>query len=346
MIDMSSATSDAIASFLEQAEQRGEVGTDALDALRADLDLTDEDVAFLCEELGVLGVDLVPSATDRVAAPPLEAFDPTHALDSLGLFFAEVARHRLLSPAEELELARRIERGDPDATHRMIVSNLRLVVSIAKGFRDRGVPFLDLIQEGTIGLTRAVEKFDWRRGYKFSTYATWWIRQAVQRAVTGQSRDIRLPVHVTERQRKLRNASRRLESTLGRRPTLAELAEEAGISPRHAQEALDASYVVASLNQTIGEGDAELGELIEDEGADDPVGLVDDALTRARVRRAITLLPDRERRILELRYGFGCEPMTLESIGREVGLTRERVRQLELETLARLGKGALQDIGA
>jgi RNA polymerase primary sigma factor len=197
--------------------------------------------------------------------------DAPGSMDSLQLFLSEIGRHPLLTPSEEVALAKRVERGDAEAKERMITSNLRLVVSIAKRYRNRGVPFGDLIQDGVIGLNRAVEKFDWRKGYKFSTYATWWIRQAVQRSIAGQSRTIRVPTHVHERRHTLDRHARRLSPQLGRAPTNEELAEATGIALRHVEEALDVVEARVSLNQRVGNDDnAELGELFADENADDP----------------------------------------------------------------------------
>ena len=257
--------------------------------------------------------------------------------DSLTLLMQSVGRYPLLTAAEEVALAKRIERGDREAKERMINSNLRLVISIAKRYQNRSLPLGDLFQEGVIGLNRAVEKFDWRRGYKFSTYATWWIRQACQRAVSGQSATIRVPTHVHERRVKLGGAASRLEATLGREPTREELAEATGLSLRHVEEALDVAEAPVSLNRTIGsEEDGELGDLFADEQAPDPASEAADSLRRQEVRRAVADLPDRERRILELRFGFDTEPASLEQIGKELGITRERVRQLEAQAFDHL----------
>jgi RNA polymerase primary sigma factor len=259
--------------------------------------------------------------------------------DSLDLFLTQIGRHRLLTAPEEVELAKLVERGDAHAKERMINANLRLVVSIAKRYRGNGVPFLDLIQDGVIGLHRAVEKFDWRRGYKFSTYATWWIRQAVQRSVAGQARTIRVPTHVHERRQKLMRAAGQLEVELGRKATNEELAAATALSLRHVEEALAIAEARVSLNQPAGgEGEAELGDLFTDASAPDPQGEAEEALRRQGVRLALRELPDDERTLLERRFGIDCEPQSLESIGRELGLTRERVRQLESDALATIAE--------
>jgi RNA polymerase primary sigma factor len=264
--------------------------------------------------------------------------------DSLTLFMNEIGRHNLLTAAEEVELAKRIERGDKDAKERMINSNLRLVVSIAKRYQGHGLPLGDLIQEGIIGLNRAVEKFDWRRGFKFSTYATWWIRQACQRAISNQSRTIRVPAHVHERRVKLARIGRHLEAEHGREPTSEELAEAAEMEVQHVEEALGAVEASVSLNQAVGaDGDGELGDLFADPAAPDPVEEAGETLRRQAVRTALRTLPDLERRILELRFGFDGEQQSLEAIEDELGISRERVRKLERDAFARL-EGELNDV--
>jgi RNA polymerase primary sigma factor len=265
------------------------------------------------------------------------AAEAEFASDSLAVFLAELARYPLLTAAEEVALAKRIERGDSKAKQTMVNSNLRLVVSIAKRYRNQGVPFLDLIQEGTFGLIRAAEKFDWRRGYKFSTYATWWVRQAVQRAAQNQAATIRLPVHIGERRYKLSSAAQKLTAEHGREPTRGELAEATGLPLRHVAEALDAVGAPVSLNQSFGvDGEDELGDILEDRTAADPTDTVEERLRGEQARRLLEALPERERRILELRFGFNGNSRSLEEIGKEIGLTRERVRQLERQALARL----------
>jgi len=351
--------SDQIRAIVEGAEERGFIDPAQLEAFAAELELNDDEREELTRELERTGLEIgqpaatatqpveAPKEEEKQDEPAPEPATPTVAIsgsaDSLQLFLADVGRHKLLTAAEEVMLAKRIERGDVTAKRHMIESNLRLVVSIAKGYRGLGVPFLDLIQEGTLGLNRAVEKFDWRRGYKFSTYATWWIRQSVQRAVANHARTIRVPVHVVERQQKLSRAARRLEVELGREATKEELAEATGLPMQHVDEALGAANASVSLNQTVGADDeGELGDLFADREAADPFDEAEESLRRQGVRRALEALPERERRILELRFGFEGEPWTLEAIGNELDLTRERVRQLEGQALSRLG--ALRDL--
>jgi RNA polymerase primary sigma factor len=322
------------AKLLEEAEERGTIEESALEAFAVEHDLGDEELVTLRSELEAREVEIVAAAAaegDSHVAAPLGS------TDSLSLFMSRAGRYQLLTAAEEVALAKRVERGDAAAKERMINSNLRLVISIAKRYQGHGVPLPDLVQEGVIGLNRAVEKFDWRRGYKFSTYATWWIRQACQRAVSNQSRTIRVPTHVHERRLKLSRAATKLEASLGREPTRKELADEAGLSLLHVDEALDAAEAPVSLNQSIGsEGDGEFGDLFGDPSSEDPVEEAADVFRRESVRRALQKLPERERRILELRFGFDGESVSLEGIGKELGITRERVRQLEQEAMARL----------
>ncbi len=335
--------------LLEGAEERGYLVPAELEAFALEHDLADDEVEALQRELEATGLEVresgpEPDEAEKSSEQPAATAEPepetqvlVGAADSLQLFLADIGRHKLLTAAEEVMLAKAIERGDLTAKRRMIESNLRLVVSIAKGYRGLGVPFLDLIQEGTLGLNRAVEKFDWRRGYKFSTYATWWIRQSVQRAVANHARTIRVPVHVVERQQKLGRAARRLEVELGREATKEELAEATGLPLQHVDEALGAAQASVSLNQTVGADDeGELGDLFADREAADPFDEAEESLRRQGVRRALDALPERERRILELRFGFEGEPWTLEAIGHELDLTRERARQLEGQALARL----------
>ncbi|HXR11340.1 MAG TPA: RNA polymerase sigma factor RpoD/SigA [Gaiellaceae bacterium] len=258
--------------------------------------------------------------------------------DSLQLFLHGLRRYRLLRPAEEVALAKRVERGDPVAKRRMIESNLRLVVSVAKTFQGQGLPLPDLIQEGTIGLTRAVEKFDWRRGCKFSTYATWWIRQACSRAIRNQGDLIRLPIHLGERRRKLRAVRDRMGQELGREPTDEELGRELDLSAQQVNDALGVAAVSMSLDEPVGEGGAIRGDFVRDDRNLDPYEEIDAAIDGEALAAAVAGLPDRERTIVENRLGLsGCTPRTLEQLGRELGLTRERVRQLETRALKRLG---------
>ncbi len=249
----------------------------------------------------------------------------------------QLGRYPLLTAAEEVELAKKIERGDRAAKERMVNSNLRLVVHVARRYMGQGVALGDLIQDGVIGLNRAVEKFDWRKGFKFSTYATWWIRQACQRAIANQSKTIRIPVHVDERRRKLARERQRFETAHGREPTLEELADAAGLDLLHAQEALEAVEANVSLNRPVGDdGDGELADLLADRESVDPIEEADTSLRDHGVRRALHMLSERERRVIELRFGFDGESRSLEAIGKELGITRERVRQLEASAFAKL----------
>jgi RNA polymerase primary sigma factor len=336
--------------FLEKAEEAGLVGEAELETLAFEHELDDEELGVVRAELADREVEISPSAdgdaedVDEPDAEMTRDFAAVATTDSFTLFMNEIGRHQLLTAAEEVALAKRIERGDREAKERMINSNLRLVVSIAKRYQGHGVPLGDLVQDGIIGLNRAVEKFDWRRGFKFSTYATWWIRQACQRAISNQSRTIRVPAHVHERRVKLARVGRQFEAAHGREPTNEELAEAAGFEPQHVEEALGAVEATVSLNQTVGnDGDGELGDLFADPAAADPAEEAGDALRREAIRTAVRRLPDLERRILELRFGFDGEQQSLEAIERELGISRERVRRLERDAFDQLA-AELKDV--
>ena len=327
-----------IQTLLDEAAEEGFVRTDELESLAEAHELEAEDLEALTAALEERGVEIREPAEERT----YEADAPPASADSLQMFMNEIGRYPLLTAAQEVALAKRVERGDRAAKERMINCNLRLVVHVAKRYRGHGVPFGDLIQDGVIGLNRAVEKFDYRKGFKFSTYATWWIRQAVQRSVAGQARTIRVPTHVHERRQTLNRHARKLETELGRAATPEELAKVSGLKLQHVEEALSVPEARASLNSPVGDDDGELGDLFADEHADDPEALAEDALRSLAVREALAQLPERERRILELRFGIDGEPKSLEAIGAELGLTRERIRQLETQALARL----TDDLGA
>ena len=342
----------AVATFIDDAENDGVLDVLVLQAKGAELDLDEEELEVVRGELEARGVELVTTDDGNLDEPDIDDEseprvgdepelrlepDPVGVTDSVTLFMNEIGKHDLLTAAEEVELAKRIERGDRRAKERMINSNLRLVVSIAKRYRGRGVPFGDLIQEGVIGLNRAAEKFDWRKGFKFSTYATWWIRQACQRAISNQSRTIRVPAHVHERRAKLARLTREFETAHGRQPTIEELAQLSSYEHQHVEEALGAVEASVSLNQAVGaDGEGELGDLLANPDAVDPAEEAGEALRRRSVRTALQALPENERRILELRFGFEGEQQSLDAIAREVGLSRERVRQLEQRALAQL----------
>jgi RNA polymerase primary sigma factor len=328
--------------LMEHGEEMGCINMSAFTALVQELDLDEDELNGLYEQIEERGIEL----TDDCGLP--EAEEATYVnsevaamtTDSLQLFLNEAGRYPLLTAAEEVELAKRIERGDKAAKDRMVNSNLRLVVSIAKKYQGHGLSLLDLIQEGIIGLIRAVEKFDWRRGYKFSTYATWWIRQAVQRGVANKSRTIRIPVHIVEREQKIARAERELVLQLERQPTDEEVAQKAKLNVKHVRETRQAARTVASLDKTVGDdSDTAFGDLVaQDAGNVEEevvVALGDDAL-----HRAVKTLPDREQEVLRLRYGLDQteDPKSLEEIGRLMGITRERVRQIEMQALSRLAE--------
>ncbi len=321
--------------LLEAAEEAGSLRQSALAEILDQRELQPLELDALCRELEQQGVEVID---DERAPPPLPLV-PETTTDALQLFLREAGRHPLLTAAQEVELAKRIERGDPDAKRTMIEANLRLVVSIAKKYRHQGLPFLDLIQEGTLGLIRAVEKFDWRRGFKFSTYASWWIGQAVARGLADTARTIRMPVHIIERMQKLNRTERMLWMELGREPTLVEVAERAGLPLRQALEVEAGARASSSLDQPLGEQDgAVFGDLVADEGPL-PEERVVDTLRKEALAEALGILGERERTVIILRYGlYGSEPKTLGEIGRGLGVSRERVRQLETEALKRLAR--------
>jgi RNA polymerase primary sigma factor len=328
-----------VLTFLEEAEERGAVAEEALDVFAHEHELDEEEIAALRAELEARDVEIEAREPEDVLDEAALSADIVVSTDPLTLFMNRVGRYPLLTAADEVALAKRVERGDAEAKERMINSNLRLVISIAKRYQGHGLTLLDLVQEGVIGLNRAVEKFDWRRGFKFSTYATWWIRQACQRAISNQSRTIRVPTHVHERRIKLSRHANQLETKLGRPATREELAEATGLSLLHVDEALDIAEAPVSLNQSVGsEDDGELGDLFGDPTADDPAEEAAEAYQRMAVRRALATLPERQRRILELRFGFDGEAASLETIGKELGITRERVRQLERKGMERLAR--------
>ena len=330
--------------LLDRGEEAGCLNLSAVNEFLQETDLDEEQVEGFFEQLEERHIAL----TDDCARAEAEAEDSvyvngdlaTATTDALQLFLNEAGRYKLLTAQEEVELAKRIERGDKAAKDLMINSNLRLVVSIAKKYQGHGISLLDLIQEGIIGLIRAAEKFDWRKGFKFSTYATWWIRQAVQRGVANKARVIRIPVHIVEREQKISRAERELLTQLERTPTDEELAQKAKLPLKQVREVRNAARAVASLDRPVGEDDsASFGDLFASEELT-PDQQVEVDLTEKALHAAISALPEREQRILTLRYGLsGTEdPKSLEEIGRILGITRERVRQLEAEALRRLAE--------
>jgi RNA polymerase primary sigma factor len=322
--------------LLDASEQAGSIRRREVAELVETNELAPLEHDALLRELDKRGIEVVdpPQSPGPLPLPTAAAESTT---DALQLFLREAGRHPLLNAAQEVALAKRIERGDLEAKQKMIQSNLRLVISIAKNYRNQGLPFLDLIQEGTLGLIRAVEKFDWRRGFKFSTYATWWIRQAVARALADKARTIRMPVHIVERLQKMSRAERTLWAVLGREPTVEEIADEANLTVQQVVEVRAAARASTSLDAPVGDtDDAVLGDFVAGEGPL-PEETVELALRSQALKAALGALPERERQVVTLRYGLGdTEPKTLDEIGRRLGLTRERVRQIELDSLRRL----------
>ena len=342
---------EELVQLLDAAEQAGSLkATELAEVVEThELDALEQDALY--RELDRRGIDVPDANTEPKEEEPPPAPAPTpqeSTTDALQLFLREAGRHALLTAAQEVELAKKIERGDMWAKQLMIQSNLRLVVSIAKNYRNQGLPFLDLIQEGTLGLIRAVEKFDWRRGFKFSTYATWWIRQAVARALADKARTIRMPVHIVERLQKMNRAERTLWTQLGREPTLEEIADEASLPLQQAIEVRAAARASTSLDQPVGDTeDAVFGDFVAGDGPL-PEEQVELSLRSQALKEALGALSDRERQVVVLRYGLtDAEPKTLEEIGRRLGLTRERVRQIELDSLKRLASlRELESVGA
>jgi RNA polymerase primary sigma factor len=342
MGDTPSMSQEPLSSLFEHGEEQGCVSLAYLNELVTELELDEEEIERVYERLDERGIEVA----DDCRRPDTGDSDGTYVngdlvaatTDALQLFLNEAGRYPLLTAAQEVALAKRIERGDAAAKDRMINSNLRLVVSIAKKYQGHGLSLLDLIQEGIIGLIRAVEKFDWRRGYKFSTYATWWIRQAVQRGVANKSRTIRVPVHIVEREQKIARAERELIAELERAPTDEEISERSKLPVKQVREVRAAARAVTSLDRPVGEdGDAALVDLMSAD-TDVPEETVEVSLTEEALRRAVDALPAREKEVVKLRYGLDgdSEPKSLEEIGRRLGITRERVRQIESSALERL----------
>jgi RNA polymerase primary sigma factor len=335
--------------FVDEAEELGELEEETLEAYAHEHELEDEEIAALRAELEERGVELI-SAPHTEPAKRAVDMPVSGAIDSLTLFMNEAGRYPLLTAAEEVALAKRVERGDAAAKERMINSNLRLVVSIAKRYQGHDVPLLDLIQEGVIGLNRAAEKFDWRKGYKFSTYATWWIRQAVARALADKGRTIRMPVHVVEKLNKIVRSERKLRGELSREPTPDEIATDVDLPLDEVEQILRTSQAPVSLEKPVGdEEESEFGHFLTDENAPLPDEAADVTMRQELLRGILSTLSHRERRVLELRYGLGGEqPRTLDEVGRAFNVTRERIRQIENQSLKKLRAlaetGSLRDV--
>jgi RNA polymerase primary sigma factor len=350
-VDIALPDVEELHKLVAEGREKGFLSYDEIATGLDDVELTKEQVEDFYTYLIEHGVDLVegeqhkappheqpPPEDEKAAAAPKLDLTVEPSLDSLRLYLREIGKVPLLTADQEVTLAKRIERGDMGAKTAMIEANLRLVVSIAKGYLGRGLSFLDLIQEGSLGLIRAVEKFDYRKGYKFSTYATWWIRQAVTRAIADKARTIRIPVHMVEKLNKVVHIERQLVQRLGREPSPEEIAEELEITTEEVREILRMSQLPISLEKPIGEEeDSSLGDFVEDEAAESPYDTAQLMLRREDVVNALNALPRREREVIELRYGLlGGEPRTLEEVGRAFGVTRERIRQIENNTLKKL----------
>jgi RNA polymerase primary sigma factor len=343
------ADHDQLQRLIGEGRERGYLTFEEIATTLEEVEVTKEQVQTLHSYLVEHGVDVV--AADGLTAykegkgmqpdaPKKPELDLTvePSLDSLRLYLRSIGKVDLLTADQEIELAKRIERGDMAAKRHMVEANLRLVVSIAKGYLGRGLSFLDLIQEGSLGLIRAVEKFDYRRGYKFSTYATWWIRQAVTRAIADKARTIRIPVHMVEKLNRVAHVERQLVQRLGREPEPAEIAAELKVTVREVRDILRVAQMPVSLEKPVGdEEESELGDFVADESVESPYDTAQENLQREDVQRALDALPERERQVIELRFGLrGHEPLTLEEVGRAFGVTRERIRQIETNTLKKL----------
>jgi RNA polymerase primary sigma factor len=348
-VEISLPEVEELQKLVQEGLEKGVLNYDEIAAGLDDVELSKEQVEDFYTYLIDHGVELVegethkhpphdqPVLAEEEKGPKLDlTVEPS--LDSLRLYLREIGKVPLLTADQEVYLAKRIERGDMSAKTQMIEANLRLVVSIAKSYLGRGLSFLDLIQEGSLGLIRAVEKFDYRKGYKFSTYATWWIRQAVTRAIADKARTIRIPVHMVEKLNKVVHIERQLVQRLGREPRPDEIADELEMTTEEVREILRMSQLPVSLEKPIGEEEeSELGDFVEDESAESPFDTATLSLRREDVEHALSALPERERQVIELRFGLsGAQPCTLEEVGRAFGVTRERIRQIENNTLKKL----------
>ncbi len=347
--DLPEALSDELAELVAQGHEQDYLDATQVAAVVRDAELTPGEAEDLLLMLADLGIDVIegPEAAASSAGelggggdaiPGLDLRAAAQSSDPVRAYLSQIGRVALLSAAQEVALAKRIERHDMVAKRAMIEANLRLVVSIAKRYDGRGLPLLDLIQEGNLGLIRAVEKFDYRRGFKFSTLAHWWIRQAITRALSDKGRTIRLPVHVVEAQNKMLGVQRRLEQAGGREPTPEEIAAEMGVGPEKVRDIIRTSRAPVSLETPSGEGgDSFLGELIEDQAAIEPLAAAGEIERRFQIERLLSALTRRERWVIELRFGLqDGHPRTLEEVGRQSGLSRERIRQIESKALAKL----------